>query len=224
MPPIVASCPSRMTVSLRSSTPACAAQRDDETARGRPPDRRETGFFDAARHNEALVLLCADALRMGRFEAAFMFADRRCRLVTPGAYDLLLRATASRLMNETRYAEGDLARAFETGPTHDLVIANVLAWGSPALQRLAATSFIEGELQDAETSRARDARLPVVGNAGRRENADSRGPVRGLGRLALEGRAQHDDLPERDERSLRARARFPPSPDDCGLVRGRNRN
>jgi O-antigen biosynthesis protein len=140
-----------MTAPLRFSTPARTVLRDEETRRRGLPAKAETGFFDAARHNEALVLLCANALRMGRSEAAFMFADRRCRLVMPTAYDLLLRATASRLMNETRYAEGDLARAFETDPTNDLVIANVLAWGPPALQRLAAASFIEGESQDAET-------------------------------------------------------------------------
>jgi GT2 family glycosyltransferase len=140
-----------MTASLRFPTPASTVLRDDETPRHRLWHKAETGFSNTARHNEALALLCADALRMGQSEVAFMFADRRCRLVTPAAYDLLLRATASRLMNETRYAEGDLARAFETDPTNDLVIANVLAWGPPALQRMAAASFIEGESQDSET-------------------------------------------------------------------------
>jgi GT2 family glycosyltransferase len=112
-----------------------------------------TGFFDAARHNEALALLCADALRKGPPEAAFMFADRRCRLGTPATYDLLMRATASRLMNETRYAEEDLARAFETDPIHDLVIAKVLEWGPSALRRMAAANFVDGESQDGETLR-----------------------------------------------------------------------
>ena len=70
------------------------------------PDTAATGFFDADRHNEASTLLCADSLRMGKSNAAFMFADRRCRVVTPCAYDLLLRATASRLMNETRTPKG----------------------------------------------------------------------------------------------------------------------
>ena len=140
-----------MTASLRFPTPARTVLRDNETPRRGPLDKAEAGFFDAARHNEALTLLCVDALRMGRSKAAFMFADRRCRLVLPSAYDLMLRATASRLMNETRHAEEDLVQAFEADPTHDLVIANVLAWGPPALQRMAAASFIEGELQDAET-------------------------------------------------------------------------
>ena len=153
LPPFVASCQTQMTGSSQFTTPAASALHEDDTSRRRLPDKATKGFYDAARHIEALALLCADALRMGQSEAAFMFADRRCRLVTPVAYDLLLRATASRLMNETRYAEGDLARAFETDPTHDLVIAKVLAWGPPALQRRAAASFIEGESQDGETLR-----------------------------------------------------------------------
>ena len=77
-----------------------------------------------------------------------MFADRRCRLPAPTAYDLMLRATASRLMNETSYAEADLARAFEIDPTHDLVISNVLAWGAPSLQPIAAASFLDGDSED----------------------------------------------------------------------------
>jgi hypothetical protein len=100
--------------------------------RCRQPDTA-TGFFDADRHNKALTLLCAHSLRMGEPDAAFKFADRRCRVVTPSAYDLLLRATASRLMNETDFAEGDLARAFDIDPTHDLVITKVLEWGPSAL-------------------------------------------------------------------------------------------
>ena len=124
---------------------------DNEMFRRRPPDTARTAFFDVDRHNEALTLLCTDSLRMGVSDAAFMFADRRCRVVTPSAYDLLLRATASRLMNEARYAEEDLTRAFEIDPTHDLVIAKVLEWGPSALQWKAAVNFVEGESQDGET-------------------------------------------------------------------------
>ena len=105
-------------------------------------------------------------------DAAFMFADRRCRVVTPAAYDLVLRATASRLMNEARYAEEDLTRAFEIDPTHDLVIAKVLEWGPSALQRKAAANFIESESQDGETLRLAMRAFEIIGNAGRSENAD----------------------------------------------------
>ena len=82
-----------------------------------------------------------------------MFADRRCRLRSPTAYDLLLRATASRLMNETSHAEADLARAFDIDPTHDLVISNVLAWGTSALRPIAAASFVDGTSDDPESLR-----------------------------------------------------------------------
>lgn len=80
-----------------------------------------------------------------------MFADRRCRLSAQTADALLMRAIVSRLMNETVYAQADLARAFEIDPTRDLVIANVLAWGAPALKPIAAASLSDGELQDRDS-------------------------------------------------------------------------
>jgi O-antigen biosynthesis protein len=165
-----------MTRSLWFRRPAPGAPCDDEEARRlRLKHSATTEFADAARHSEALALLCAEALRKGRPEAAFMFADRRCRLVAPTACDLLLRATASRLMGETGYAERDLARAFETDPTHDLVIANVLAWGPLALQRTAATRFIEGDSQDGETLRLamrafQSSETPIVARMRIRDN------------------------------------------------------
>ena len=118
-----------------------------------PRELAKAGFFDANRHGEALALLSADALRSGRPEAAFLFADRRCRLAAPTVYDLILRATASRLMSETAYAENDLARAFEIDPTHELVLWNALAWGAPALQHAAAVSLLDGESDDRESLR-----------------------------------------------------------------------
>jgi O-antigen biosynthesis protein len=152
-PPLIAWSPSRMTQCLRFATPAPKILCGNEMHRCRLPDTATAGFFDANWHKESLALLCADALRTGESDAAFMFADRRCRIVTPAAYDLLLRATASRLMHEMRYAEGDLARAFEIDPTHDLVIAKVLEWGPSALQRMAAANFVDSESQDGQTLR-----------------------------------------------------------------------
>ena len=140
-----------MAASMRFASARIDAGRVDETPGCDPRDLATAGFFDAGRHNEALALLCANALRMGRPEAAFMFADRRCRLPTPTAYDFMLRATASRLMNETSHAEADLARAFEIDPTQDFVISNVLAWGPTALQPIAAACFLDSELEDRES-------------------------------------------------------------------------
>jgi O-antigen biosynthesis protein len=142
-----------MPASIRLASPRSDVGGADSTFGCDPRDLAKAGFFDAGRHNEALALLCAEALRIGRPDAAFRFADRRCRLPLPTAYDLLLRANASRLMNETSYAQADLARAFEIDPTHDLVISNVLAWGALALRPIAAASFVEGASEDPESLR-----------------------------------------------------------------------
>ena len=142
-----------MTASIRPAASDPDARALDELAGCDRDDLAGAGFFEPARHSEALALLCADALKRGRSEAAFIFADRMCRLSPPTACDLILRAMASQLMSETGYAEADLARAFEIDPTHDLVIANVLAWGPPALKPIAAASFLDGELQDPDTLR-----------------------------------------------------------------------
>ena len=106
-----------------------------------------------SRNGEALALDAARALRLGRPELAFRFADRRCRLPRPTAQDFTLRAAASCLMGETAYAEADLRRAFEIDPTHDLVVSSVLAWGPGDLRPLAAESFLEGDASDEDNLR-----------------------------------------------------------------------
>ena len=156
-----------MTAFKQFALPRIDIRRADEVPGYDPRNLARTGFFDAVRHHEALALLCANALRMGRPEAAFMFADRRCRLPTPTACDFMLRATASRLMNETSYAEADLVRAFEIDPTHNLIISSVLAWGPTALQPVAAASFLDGESEDRDSLRLTMqvlelARTPIV--------------------------------------------------------------
>jgi O-antigen biosynthesis protein len=138
---------------MRAASPDIGSRALDEAPGCDRQDLARATFFDPGRHSEALALRYADALKTGRPEAAFMFADRRCRLCAPTAYDLMLRAIASRLMNETAYAEADLAKAFEIDPTHDLVIANALAWGAPELKPIAAASFIHGESQDRNSLR-----------------------------------------------------------------------
>ena len=66
-------------------------------------------------------------------------------------------------MSETVYAEADLARAFEIDPTHDLVISNVLTWGAPALQPVAAASFLDGKSEDRESLRLTMRVLELAG-------------------------------------------------------------
>ena len=157
--------------------------------------------------SERLSLLAADALTTGRPEAAYMFADRRCRLQAPTAYDFLLRATASRLMNEAAFAEADLTRAFEIDPTHDLVIDNVLRWGGAALRPIAAASFLDGNSEDPESLRLAMLVAGICRDADRHENARPRGNVRGLGRLAAKWRPATDHPTRGEGQGLRARGR-----------------
>ncbi|HXZ15975.1 MAG TPA: glycosyltransferase [Roseiarcus sp.] len=130
-------------------------------------DLMKGGASDASPLSERWSLLAADALTIGRPETAYMFADRRCRLPAPTAVDFLLRATASRLMNEASFAEADLSRAFEIDPTHDLIVSNVLRWGAAAARPIAAACFLDGEAEDPESLRLamlalEDAAAPIA--------------------------------------------------------------
>jgi O-antigen biosynthesis protein len=119
------------------------------------------------RQNELLASLSAAALQDEEFEAAFMFADRRCRRPTPSARDFLLRASVSRRLGYDESAMQDLARAVEIDPTDELVLSNALRWGPQALRRIAAGNFIGGISEDRDTLalalRAfKSARVPIA--------------------------------------------------------------
>ena len=145
-----------------------------------------------------------------------MFADRRCRLSGPTAYNFTLRAIASQLMNETMHAEADLTKAFEIDPTHDLVIANVLTWGAPALKPIAAASFLDGESQDRDTLRLamqvlEQAATPIVSRMRAREGMHEGWVAwRGEGALTLvirrDGREVSFDLQRDTSHPLDCRA------------------
>jgi O-antigen biosynthesis protein len=108
-------------------------------------------FFDEERHCEALALLASARLSAGDAASAFMFADRRCRLLTPGASDFLLRAEASRLAGHFKFAESDLAKAVEIDPTNILVNRSVLTSRIETDQERAAARLIEDEATDHDT-------------------------------------------------------------------------
>ena len=184
----------------------------------------ETLFFDPGGHNEALALLSADALRHRRLESAFMFADRRCRRLTPGARDFLLRATASRLMGYEACAKDDLERAFEIDPTDELVASSILVWGPKPLQGLAAANTIAGASEDPENSRARDAGPASGGRSDRVENAGSCRHARRLGRLACKQRSRAADPSRRGRVLFCARSRRHASAGRPRLVSGCNRD
>lgn len=105
-------------------------------------------FFDPRRHVETLADLAGAALRRGQGEAAYVFADRRRRLIPPDANDLLLCAQAARLAGWLDYARADLGAAMERDPHNALVKAAAMKWGDPAQQaeaaRLNAETFISG--------------------------------------------------------------------------------
>ena len=99
------------------------------------------GFFDPARHVEALVFLAGARLSNDDPSAAFAFADRGCRVVRASAQALLLRAEASRKSGYLEFAETDLSAALEMDPTDELLNFAALRWGrlagrSQAAQRL----------------------------------------------------------------------------------------
>jgi O-antigen biosynthesis protein len=111
----------------------------------------EALLVEPRRQNELLASLSASALQKGEFEAAFMFADRRCRRPTPSARDFLLRALACRRLGYDESATQDLVRAFEIDPNDELVISNALRWGPQACRSIAAANFIAGISEDRET-------------------------------------------------------------------------
>jgi GT2 family glycosyltransferase len=102
----------------------------------------EAMFFDPGRHAESLALIASQHLNQGRFQLAFQFADRRCRIVKPKARDFLLRAEASRRSGHAAFAAEDLAKAIEADPTDPYVLQAALHWGGPAQQRAAATEIL----------------------------------------------------------------------------------
>ncbi len=111
----------------------------------------EVDFFDAGRHNETLALLASAALNAGRPDLAFMFADRRCRTLTPGARDYHLRAEASRRAGYEEYALDDLRRALEIDPVDGVLSSSALTWVTGEMRSLAAANFLAGESEELQT-------------------------------------------------------------------------
>jgi len=107
-------------------------------------------FFAPESHAEALVALAAERIQARDGDEAFRFADRHCRILNPGARDLLARAEALRLKGHESDARGDLDRAARLDPWNEQVNFAALSWGSPAMRASAARRIIEapGGAQD----------------------------------------------------------------------------
>jgi hypothetical protein len=87
---------------------------------------------------DALGRLARQRLAQGDGEGAFALADRRCRLIKPGAGDLFLRAQSHRAAGRMKAAQRDLAAALALDPTDAALDAAALAWGDDALRAEAA--------------------------------------------------------------------------------------
>ncbi len=97
-------------------------------------------------HHEALELLALRALSTGRAQAAFEFADRRCRITpSPTAPCYLLRAEASHRMGETAAAISDLELALEISPQDHLANRRMLAWADGPRKLAAADAILVGD-------------------------------------------------------------------------------
>jgi GT2 family glycosyltransferase len=120
-------------------------------------------FFDPKRHHEALTLLAADYLQKGENAAAFQYADRRCRLLTPRAQDYLVRSEASRRAGFSEEADRDLDKALQDDPTNILVLKIALHRGTIAQKRFAASCLIGEGFLDRETLRQAVAVLIAQG-------------------------------------------------------------
>jgi O-antigen biosynthesis protein len=95
-------------------------------------------------HAESLEQDCLRALAQGDGLAAFMFADRRCRVPPLAkAHHFVLRAEALRLLGEPAGALLDITRALEIAPEDVQANRRMLAWGRGPARSIAARVLVE---------------------------------------------------------------------------------
>jgi O-antigen biosynthesis protein len=97
-------------------------------------------------HDQALEVLSAKALAAREYLAAYLLADRRCRIDPPAlSHCYVLRAEASFNLGDTIAARSDLLEALQIVP-HDLsALRRLFAWGTLAERENAAKSLITCE-------------------------------------------------------------------------------
>ncbi len=101
---------------------------------------------------EALARAVGERLAQGDAQAAFAFADRRCRLIVPSAHDLFLRAQTHKAAGRLGSAQRDLAAAMALDPADILIDRAALVWGDEssrtrAAERLLARDAAESPLR-----------------------------------------------------------------------------
>ncbi len=105
----------------------------------------ERTIFDEP-HHQSLELLATKALAANNFNAAFKFADRRCRILpTPEAHCFLLRGEASYNLGAKTAAIADVARALEIDPDNVAANRRMLAWSEGTQQLRAAIAIINND-------------------------------------------------------------------------------
>src|SRR3954447_23043079 len=103
-------------------------------------------FFDPAHHPSALASLATEALSRGDHRAAFMCADRRCRIKPLAeAAHFTLRSEASYRLGDAKFALSDIRQALEISPEDLPALQRLFSWGTPAERAHAARVLIERE-------------------------------------------------------------------------------
>jgi hypothetical protein len=101
-------------------------------------------------HPESLERLCLAALSAREAEAAFMYADRRCRISPlPKAHHYTLRAEALHRLGELESAVTSVAAALALAPEDIQANRRMLAWGQGA-ERISAARALIGSDTDVQ--------------------------------------------------------------------------
>lgn len=120
-------------------------------------------------HPESLEQLCAAALSAGDVEAAFMYADRRCR-IQPLAkpHHFTLRAETLMRLGDTSGAIADIETALALAPEDIQANRRMLSWGDTTQQISAARALAGNDDNGATLARAlgvlRDSGVDAIGS------------------------------------------------------------
>ncbi len=125
-------------------------------------------LHDPRQHLESLTRLSIERLAGGDAFAAFIYADRRCRLAAPRADDFVLRSEALQRLGLKNSATADLLRANALDPTSLLVNQRLIEAGGEetgdAARWVVSDPRSSQPLLDAATRALLDRGCPAVGS------------------------------------------------------------
>jgi GT2 family glycosyltransferase len=129
----------------------------------RSPPAVETIALSKDLHPQSLERLCATALSSGDAGAAFMLADRRCRILPHAeAHHFVLRAEALMRLGDRDGAIADITTALALSPEDVPSNRRMLSWGDSAQKATAARALIACD----DDAAVLDASLAVLHAAG----------------------------------------------------------